>query len=92
MFQCDRISQSKITPIKIPGTQDVRRMSANPREPQNTDYLSEDSTLGNCISNDEKENVLGAHLIESKENSSTLMFRNPEIIVTPPSGNEKGIS
>ena len=76
----------------IPGSQDIRRMSSysNPWESLKT--AREDKKVANFASNDMSEKIFRSGLIAGRENNVSIIFGNPEIIVTPPSEIEKGIA
>ena len=66
---------------------------SNPWESLKTaDYSREDKKVANFASNDMSEKVCKPGWSAGRENDSSIMFGNPEIIVTPPSEIEKGIA
>ena len=56
------------------------------------DYSREDKKVANFASNDMSEKIFRSGLIAGRENNVSIIFGNPEIIVTPPSEIEKGIA
>ena len=81
----------------IPGSQDIRRMSSYsyPWESlKAADHSREDKKVTNFASNanDMSEKIFRSGLIAGRENNVSIIFGNPEIIVTPPSEIEKGIA
>ena len=56
------------------------------------DHSREDKKVTNFASNDVSEKIFRSGLIAGRENNVSIIFGNPEIIVTPPSEIEKGIA
>ena len=51
-----------------------------------------DKKVANFASNDMSEKIFRSGLIAGRENNVSIIFGNPEIIVTPPSEIKKGIA